>query len=44
MVRQKYFKRREGKRAFGGRAKYTKYNKINNNSKKFQGAKLLPGG
>jgi len=41
-----YFKS-GGKRAFGGRygAKYTKYNKINNNSENFGrgGVRLLPG-
>jgi len=31
------------KRAFGGQ-KYTKYNKINNNSENFRKARLLPGG
>jgi len=37
----KYFK--GGKRAFGGQ-KYTKYNKINNISEIFRGARLLPMG
>jgi len=33
-----------GKRAFGdGGQKYTKYNKINNNSENFMGARLLLG-
>jgi len=40
MVGQKYFNR--SKRAFGGQ-KFIKYNKINNNSESFRGARLLPG-
>jgi len=40
MVGQKYFKRRRGKHSFGRNAKYTKYNKINNNSENFKGARL----
>jgi len=34
---------RGGKRALGGQ-KYTNYDKINNNSENFRGARLLPGG
>jgi len=33
---QNYFK--------GGGKNYAKYNKLNNNSQKFRGARLLPGG
>jgi len=39
MVGQKYFQGGGGKRAFGGKT-YTKYNKINNNSKNFKGGKI----
>jgi len=39
MVGQKYF--RGGKRAFRRGAKYTKYNKINNNSENFKGQDCL---
>jgi len=42
MVGQKYFKGGGGVR-LGGQ-KYTKHNKINNNSKNFRGKRLLPGG
>jgi len=38
MAGQKYFK--ESKRTFGVQ-KYTKYNKINNNSENFREARLL---
>jgi len=40
MVKQKYFKE-VNERLWGGQ-KYTKYNKINNNSENFRGATLLP--
>jgi len=42
-VRQKKFVRDEANACLG-RQKYTKYNKINNNSENFRGAKLLLGG
>jgi len=42
MVGHKYFK--GGKRAFGGGQKYTKYNKINNNSENFMRQYCCPGG
>jgi len=43
MVDQKYFKGRRQTSVWGGQ-KYTKYNKINNNSENFRGARLLPEG
>jgi len=42
MVGQKYFKGRQTS-VLGGQT-YTKYNKINNNSENFSGARLLPEG
>jgi len=39
----KYFKGKGGKRAFRG-AKYTNYNKINNNSENFRGKYCCQGG
>jgi len=43
MVGQKYFKEKRAQTSVWGE-KYTKYNKINNNSENFSGEKLLPGG
>jgi len=33
-----------GQNNFKGGQNYAKYNKLNNNSEKFRGARLLPGG
>jgi len=41
MVKQKYFK--GANELLGKGQKYTKYNKRNNNSENFKGARLLPG-
>jgi len=40
---QKYFNGERGKRTFE-RQKYTKYNKINNNSENFSGSKIAARG